>query len=409
MMPPVWRVSQKHQATVFTEGTILVPPKSEEETQDAQRPAEQNGMATKPPVPALRPAAPEPAGKPRIWLWGALVLLGLGLLGGLSSRLWLGGAVPVVVEIAKTSPVTRVLAVNGRIAAVHSVDVSAVVSGTVVSLPVAEGEQVEANQILAQVDAAEQNAIVRQAMAALDAALVAQQKATEDYDRSLSLGSNVSKTALEADAFAKQSATQEVLRLSAFLDQARIALDNYTIRAPVAGTVLELEVETGQAISPSTSLLTLADLNDLVVEADVDESYATQIKVGQRAVLQLAGQTETHEGHVSFVSNRVDEATGGLAVKLRFDTPVAAPVGLTVTTNIIVEDRDAALTVPRTALVDGNEVFVVVDGLAELRPVTVVDWPAARLIATNGLTEGDVVIVDAAGITDGQEVEAETP
>ncbi|WP_417272594.1 efflux RND transporter periplasmic adaptor subunit [Celeribacter halophilus] len=387
----------------------MVQPKPEEETQDAQRPAEQNGTATKPPVPALRPAAPEPAGKPRIWLWGALVLLGLGLLGGLSSRLWLGGAVPVVVEIAQNAPVTRVLAVNGRIAAVHSVDVSAVVSGTVVSLPVAEGEQVDANQILAQVDAAEQNAIVRQAMAALDAALVAQQKATEDYDRSLSLGSNVSKTDLEADAFAKQSAIQEVLRLSAFLDQARIALDNYTIRAPVAGTVLELEVETGQAISPSTNLLTLADLNDLVVEADVDESYATQIKVGQKAVLQLAGQTATHEGHVSFVSNRVDEATGGLAVKLRFDTPVAAPVGLTVTTNIIVEDRDAALTVPRTALVDGNEVFVVVDGLAELRPVTVVDWPAARLIATDGLAEGDVVIVDATGITDGQEVEAETP
>ncbi|WP_417252953.1 efflux RND transporter periplasmic adaptor subunit [Celeribacter sp.] len=387
----------------------MVPPKSEEETQDAQHPAEQNGIASTPPVPALRRVAPEPAGKPRIWLWGALVLLALGLLGGLSSRFWWGGPVPVVVEIAQNAPVTRVLAVNGRIAAVHSVDVSAVVSGTVVSLPVAEGEQVEANQILAQVDAAEQNAIVRQAMAALDAALVAQQKASEDYDRSLSLGSNVSKTALEADAFAKQSATQEVLRLSAFLDQARIALDNYTIRAPVAGTVLELEVETGQAISPSTNLLTLADLNDLVVEADVDESYATQIIVGQRAVLQLAGQAATHEGHVRFVSNRVDEATGGLAIKLRFDAPVAAPVGLTVTTNIIVEDRDAALTVPRTALVDGNEVFVVVDGLAELRPVSVVDWPAARLIATEGLAEGDLVIVDAAGITDGQEVEAETP
>ena len=387
----------------------MVPPKSDEETQDAQRPEVQNGMASKPPVPALRPVAPESAGKSRIWLWGALVLLGLGLLGGISSRLWLGGAVPVVVEIAENAPVTRVLAVNGRIAAVHSVDVSAVVSGTVVSLPVAEGERVEANQILAQVDAAEQNAIVRQAMAALDAALVARQKATEDYDRSLSLGSNVSQTALEADAFAKQSAEQEVARLTAMLDQARIALDNYTIRAPVAGTVLELEVETGQAISPSTDLLTLADLSDLEVEADVDESYATQIIVGQKAVLQLAGQTETHEGHISFVSSRVDEATGGLAVKLRFDTPVAAPVGLTVTTNIIVEDRDAALTVPRTALVNGNEVFVVVDGLAELRPVTVMDWPAARLIATEGLAEGDVVIVDATGITDGQEVEAEIP
>jgi hypothetical protein len=116
---------------------------------------------------------------------------------------------------------------------------------------------------------------------------------------------------------------------------------------------LILDAEEGQIVGPTSRLLTLADLSDLLVEADVDEAYATQIAVGQPAVLQLAGNTGTREGHVSFVSNRVDEATGGLAIKISFDAPVAAPVGLTVATNIIVDQRDAALTVPRTALVNG--------------------------------------------------------
>ncbi|WP_417250645.1 efflux RND transporter periplasmic adaptor subunit [Celeribacter sp.] len=387
----------------------MAPSKSENDTQDVQQPEVQNGIGGMPPVPALRPSEPAPSAKRRVWVWGAVALLVMGLGYGAYSQFWSAQPTSVVVEIAQSSPATRVLAVNGRIAAVHSVDVSASVSGTLMSVSVDEGDQVDAGQALAQVDADQQNAVVRQAMAALDATLVAQLKATEDYDRAVSLGSNVSQTALEAAAFAKQSAEQEVARLTAMLDQARIALDNYTIQAPVAGTVLELEVEVGQTISPSTRLMTLADLGELVVEADVDETYATQIAVGQKALLQLAGLGDTYGGHVTYVSNRVDEATGGLAVKVGFDTPIEAPVGMTVATNIIVDERDAALTLPRTALMNDAEVFVVVDGVAELRPVTVVDWPAARLIATDGLAEGDMVIVDATGVADGQEIKAETP
>lgn len=360
-------------------------------------------------VPALRPAQPERARTSRFWVWTAVALIGLVIAAIATSQFWMPRPTPVIVEIAKRAPVTRVLAVNGRIAAVHSVDVRPTVSGTLVELPVAEGDVVETDQVLAQVDAAAQNAAVRQAMAALDAAIVAQQQASEDYDRALSLGGTIARTTLEANAFALQAATQEVAQLTAFLDQSRIALDTYTIRAPVAGTVLELDVEMGQAVSPSTRLLTLADLSELVVEADVDEAYATQIETGQPAVLQLAGQTGTHDGHVSYVSNRVNAATGGLAIEISFDEAVRAPIGLTVATNIIVEKRDAALTVPRTALVNGNAVFVVVDGVAEARSVSVVDWPAARLIATDGLVEGDVVIVDAAGIADGQDVSVERP
>jgi hypothetical protein len=53
---------------------------------------------------------------------------------------------------------------------------------------------------------------------------------------------------------------------------------------------------------------------------------------------------------------------------------------------------------------DGIGIFVVSDGVALFQPLTVVDWPAARLIVTAGLAEGDVVITDATGIKDGQAV-----
>ncbi|WP_019953298.1 efflux RND transporter periplasmic adaptor subunit [Yoonia vestfoldensis] len=362
-----------------------------------------------PRVPALRPVADGSTTTRRRWIFGAAGLLGLAVAGLFWSQFWMARPIPVAVEIASLAPITRVLAVNGRIAAAHSIDVRSVVSGNLSRLSAAEGDVVEKDQILAQVDAAAQNAIVRQSMAALDTALVAQRQATETYDRAVALGGNVPRATLEANAFAVQSAAQEVARLTALLSQAQIVLETYTIRASVAGTVLELDAEAGQIIGPSTRLLTLADLGNLLVAADVDEVYATQIAVDQQAVLQLAGETGTRAGHLSFVSHRVNEATGGLAIKIAFDTPARAPVGLTVTTNIIVDRRDAALSVPRTALVDGNGIFVVADGTAQLRPVTVVDWPAARLIVDAGLATGDAVIVDATGIVDGQTVAVDQP
>jgi hypothetical protein len=79
-------------------------------------------------------------------------------------------------------------------------------------------------------------------------------------------------------------------------------------------------------------------------------------------------------------------------------------VGLTVTANIIIEDRPLALTIPRSAMVAGPAVFVLVAGHAVKTAVEVIDWPAARLIVTKGLSVGDAVIVTAAGLTDGQAV-----
>jgi RND family efflux transporter MFP subunit len=343
---------------------------------------------------------------------GGAGALGLILAGVAFSQFWMARPTPVSVEIVSHGPVTRVLAVNGRLTALHSVAVRTRVAGAVVVLPVPEGDTVQAGQVLARIDAEAQNTVVRQAMAALDAALIAQEEACESYDRSFALGSNIARSVLESQARAVQSAERDVARLTAVLEQAQVALRHHTIRARMDGTVLVLDAEVGQIADQATPLLTLADLSDLIVEADVDEAYATQIVAGQPAVLQLAGETGTRDSHVTLVSQQVDVATGGLAVRIGFEDPLDAPVGLTVAVNIIVEQHDAALTVPRTALqygAGGTGVYVVADGAARLQPVTVVNWPAARLIVTSGLREGDMVIADATDITEGQAVAMDGP
>jgi RND family efflux transporter MFP subunit len=364
-----------------------------------------------PSVPALRNSAPpvsQPPGKsPSPWIWAGLtgiMILGVALW---YFQPWATKGVSVVVETVMLSPMTRVLAVNGRIAPLHQIDVRPAVAGEVKEVLVDEGTAVRRGDLLVRLDPAKQQASVRQAVAGLDAGLVAQSQAEANLARATALGQNIARSALENAQTEWQRAVQEVARLTAIFDQAQIELQKFTISAPIAGTVLSRNVEPGQSVDQSTALFTLADLGALVVETDVDEVYAARIHPGLPAVMQLKGDTVRHDGLVSFVAATVDTATGGLQIKISFVRSIAAPVGLTVTANIIVETLDAAISVPRAAIVRdvaGTAVFVAADGTAVRRTVGVVDWPAERVQVTEGLVEGERVILDATGLADGQAI-----
>jgi RND family efflux transporter MFP subunit len=320
---------------------------------------------------------------------------------------WNAGVPAVIVEIVTPGPVTRVLAVNGRIAALRSVAVKSTVAGTLVSPLAEEGDVVSGGTVLARLDDTSQQAAVRQAVAALDQGLVAQTQAGEAVRRAAALGGNVSAVTLEDARNALARADQEVGRLTALLDQAQFQLAKFSIVAPIDGTVLTRGVEPGQVVDLTTTLFTLADLSELVVETNVDESYATHVRSGMPAVLQLTGDERKLDGVVRFVAPVVDANTGGLAVRIGFVEPQAAPVGLTVSANIIVDRRDATISAPRAAVATSgtsHAVFVLEGDKARSVPVGVIDWPAERLIVTDGLTAGDRLITDANGLADGQAV-----
>lgn len=387
------------------EKTSATADRTEPETDAPQQGAPPKVPALVVPPVAAAPVAPK--ARRRVWPWlaGVVLAAGIGALAYLQP--WVPQAVPVTVETAAPGPVARVLAVNGRIAGVQSVEVRPQVSGTLDAVLVKDGDLVQPDQPLTRLDASAPQAFLRQAAAGLDAALVAQEDAAAIYRRTDALGTNAARVVLEDAARTVQTAAQEVARMTALLDQAQIQLEKFTLRAPIAGSVLDLTADPGQSVDPATVLMTIVDMGQLIVETDVDESYATQLRTGQPAALQLAGETTIREGRVSFVSQKVDEATGGLAVELTPEVAVVAPIGLTVTANITVDDQPAAITIPRAAIVRdaaGEAVLVVDSGVARRRTVTVIDWPAARLIVTEGLAAGDVVIADATGVTEGQMV-----
>ncbi len=338
----------------------------------------------------------------RPFVWGVVAVLAFVVGGAIYVRVQAKSIASVLVETASLGPVTRVLAVNGKIAAKDQVQIRATVSGLILALQAGEGDLVAKGATLAQIDDSQQHTIVQQALSGLQHGRTLAAQADASYQRYKALGAVVSRAVLQDAQSNLDGANQEVARLTALWDQSVIQLSRYDVTAPMAGTIVLRSVQLGQLADTSTPLFTLADLSVLTVETNVDEAYGAQIMRGQAVNLQLVGSRVVLAGHVSFASPRIDTATGGRAVTIAFSTPQSAPVGMTVTANIVVEAR-SAVTVPRAAL-RGDAVFLRVAKHAKLTPVTVIDWPAARLIVTDGLLVGDQVIIDATGLVDGQAV-----
>ena len=321
-----------------------------------------------------------------------------------------GGLGPpsVPIQTLVEGPVSRVLAVTGRTTAETEVSITAATSARVEAVLVSEGDQVAAEDLLVTLDDSRQQLVVRQAMSSLDAAILARQAAREDADRAVALGERISATARAEAERALQRAENEVERLTAALEQAQIGLSDFRIMAPIAGTILTRSVDAGDMVDPAQVLMRLADLDPIHVEVEVDETYAAVLRIGQRADLQLAGREDVLAGRVSFIADEVDSVTGGVRLKVTFDTPPEAPTGLTTVANIRVARVEDALTVPRNALLEGDEgdpaVFVMQDGRALRTPIDIIDWPADRVQVTGGLAEGAAIILAPEGISDGDRV-----
>lgn len=346
----------------------------------------------------------------RVWIALLLVVVA-GAVGGWAwvEKPWQKRPQKVAVERVAPGPATQVLAVNGRVAAERSVAVSPTVAAQLLDVMVDEGDSVTQGQVLARLDDARAQALLSQAEAAYGAGLARQEQAQTEVDRARALGDNTPRKTLIDAELALATVRNEVAQLEAALQEARSQLSQYTITAPLAGVVVERGVEPGQVVDAQTQLFTIADLAQLVVETDVDELYSAHVSVGLPALLKAVGETVSRPGSVVFTSPRVDAATGGRAIRLGFEDPVTLPVGLTVAVNIIVSEEPEALTVPRGAIVSAgtaSRVFLLENGLVVEQPVTIRDWPAERIIVSEGLSPGDAVILDPAAVTPGAAVVA---
>jgi HlyD family secretion protein len=177
-----------------------------------------------------------------------------------------------------------------------TVQVKTRASGEVLGLKVETGQVVTRGALLMQIDPRLTRNAVAQAQANVVAAKVQLDNATVQKQRSDSLLAAQAITALEhdQDVLAYANAKAALVSAQVNLENNRINLEDADVRAPITGTVIEIDVSRGQVIASATSnvgggttLLTMADLNLVQVSTPVDETDIGKIQPGQPATVNV--------------------------------------------------------------------------------------------------------------------------
>ncbi len=323
----------------------------------------------------------------------------------------------VRVTTIKAQTTERVLAVTGRVKPRESIQVYPKAAGQIVHLTKDKGDLVQAGEELGQVDPARAKSALAQSTASLDAQRRILSQAERDLERARTLLERGSATVagVESATLAVTKGREDLRRLEAARDDAKLRLEEYTIVAPFSGRILNRPVDPGQVVDIRTALFSIAPTGAQEIESEVDEAYSMAIKLGQEARLAFAGLPTPAEGRVSYLAPEIQTSTGGRLMRLSFAAPNGAtgdelPVGLSVDVNVVVDRTPNAITVPRQAIRDiatQPHVFVVRDGTLVSQAITFIDWPAQSVIVTSGLKIGDLVVLDQQAPAIGSKVKAQ--
>ncbi len=182
---------------------------------------------------------------------------------------------------------------------------------------------------------------------------------------------------------------------------AQTDLDSSTLYAPMAGTVMSLNVTAGETISSNTTIMTIDDLSKATIQFYLDPSDWTNAKVGYEASVSFDALTgQTFSGKVTeimpgLVSVQGSSMVEGMAVLDKSVDEIGLPVGVEAAIDVISGQANNAVLVPVEALhkLSDNSytVFVMVNGKPTLTSVEVGLQDDTYAEIKSGLKAGDVV------------------
>lgn len=343
------------------------------------------------------------------------LLLAAGCSGGEEAARREPSPAPAVeVAEARLEPVSVRAASVGSLEAEQRVVLRTEVEGVVEAIPVEEGAAVARGETLVRLDARELAARVAAAEAAVARAETEAENLRVRLERNRGLldAGAISPQALDDLESSYDAAHARTAEAEANLHLTRRGLEKSVVRAPFAGRVGARDVYVGDYLREGDPLMEVVDDDPLRVEFDLPEAYLGRVGPGSPvtvAVRSLPGREPT--GRVAFVSPRVDPETR----TVRIEAEVPNPEGLLtpgqfVDVSIELERRPEAVVVPEEAVVPRggeNFLFVVADGTAELREVSLGERVPGRVEVTSGVAAGErVVVAGQQKIQDGSAVEA---
>jgi HlyD family secretion protein len=386
-----------------------------------------------------------------IWI-AALLVAGLGLY------VWSQRGLAVELAQVSQGPMVQSVVTSGRIASVARTDVMSQSTARIEQMRVREGDTVQAGQVLVRLRDDEASANLKAAQAAVAEAQarlrqlssvqapvseqqLAQARATSvQAEQELARAQDLLKQgfisqarlddamrqaqtaraavlAATAQAQGNQSGGAEAAAAQARLAQALASataaasrLDNLSLRAPVAATVISRQAEAGDTAQPGRVLLSLVSGTETRIETSVDEKNLKTIRMGQAARASADAYPEQpFDAILATIAPAVDAQRGTVDLKLRVDQPPAfLRPDMTVSVEIITAQVPDALRLTTDALRrDGSgKPFVLVarDGQAVRTDVTLGLQGVGTTQILTGLASGDSVILPTTSAAAGDRV-----
>jgi membrane fusion protein (multidrug efflux system) len=200
----------------------------------------------------------------------------------------------------------------------------------------------------------------------------------------------------------------------AAVDGARRRLADRTVRAPFRGVLGLTSVDLGARVDDETVLTTIDDLSEVEIQFSLPEMVYGQVRIGQEVQAGAAAFSDrTFDGDVVAIDSRIDATSRAFRARARLPNPERLlPAGMFV--HLVLElDARRGVTVPEEAIaVEGGAsfVFVVADGKAERRRVTLGKRTVGRVEIADGVAVGDqVVVAGLQSLRDGSPVEVRAP
>lgn len=306
---------------------------------------------------------------------------------------------PVILARVVDAPFSSTLSALGTALANESVELTANRSDLVTAIHFTDGQQVEANVPLLDMQASEEKARLAEANALLIERQAAHDRAVELKAQNIAPVSEVQRTLAQLNAAKARVATLEV------------TIRDLSIKAPFAGVLGLRRVSVGSLLQPSTVITTLDDLSVVKVDFTIPETWLSAVRVGQPVrALSDAWPGKVFSGKVTAIDTRLDARTRSATIRAVVENPdLMLRPGMLMKVDV---DRGEApsLQVPEDALVqkgDKHFVFVVAeDGVARQVDVTVGRRRVGRVEVMQGLDEGQRVVVDGlVRVRDGMKVD----
>ena len=316
---------------------------------------------------------------------------------------------------------------SARMKGQNDVTVTPQVSGQLMKICVAEGQQVKQGQTLFVIDSRNAQLELEAAQANLQAALAQENSAKLEYESNKNLFEKkiVSSYLLSNSENSYKQAQASVAQARAAVNRAKVNLGFCTITASVSGVIGEIPVRTGDQVSPMTQLTMLSGNTTMYAEFSVTEALVeSMVKEGVKAAelekylnnlppatfIMKNGTEYPHQGRVISLTGVVNSATGSLTAKVSFPNPdghLYSGIQGTVVMNFAEKD---VMLVPQNAVVrlqDKSQVYKVqADSTATAVEVTTEDTGNGKdFIITSGLNVGDKIVTTGANnVTEGQKV-----